>query len=292
MARHLGALHADRFEIAALKKQKMITRLWATAVVLKSCATLKLWNLQGSAIFVRPARQTGTILLDDLDSETVARLAGEGFAPACVVETSPGNFQVWLRLIENKSGKELDSRVVSRAIRHLVEKYAADLNSADWRHYGRLGGFTNRKPAYAKEDGRFPYVLVHAAEGAIAAEGRALLLRAKKEVAEEETHTLDLEDVGFKKGPGIGLHAQRRTALLMRNLDRPWAASPDESILDWMIVCDALEEGWTPAAVSEMLAQRIGLELKHNVTDYVGRTVRKAIHHLAEQKAKGADDPD
>jgi len=287
MERHLGALHGDRFDIGGLLDGSMTMRLWGLERALRNVDTLKAWNLKGAAIYVRPARQTGTVLLDDLDRARIDALTGEGYPPACVVETSPGNFQVWLRLVANEAGKTLDTKVVSRAIRILVERYDADLNSADWRHYGRLGGFTNRKPAYQQADGRFPFVLVHEADGTVAPAGRALLLRAKAELAAEAEHRGLAPKVQTRQGGGMGSHAQRRSAVLMRNLDQPWASDPDESILDWMIVCEALKQGWSPAAVSEMLAQRKDIGQKHNIPDYVGRTVRKAIAHVTGGEKPG-----
>ena len=127
---------------------------------------------------------------------------------------------------------------------------------------------------------RYTYVLVHEADGTVAPEGRALLLRARQELAAEEKHGVLPNRGPAGRGRGMGEHAARRSAVLMRNLDAPWAANPDESILDWMIVCEALKEGSSPAAVSEMLAQRADIHKKHNIPDYVGRTVRKAMAHI------------
>jgi hypothetical protein len=69
------------------------------------------------------------------------------------VETSPGNFQAWL-----KHGEMLDEAVSTRAAKLLAERYGGDLGSgADWRHFGRLAGFTNPKPNRRLASGLQPF---------------------------------------------------------------------------------------------------------------------------------------
>ena len=43
------------------------------------------------------------------------------------------------------------------AAKILAERFGGDPNSADWRHFGRLAGFTNPKPQYRLPNGLFPY---------------------------------------------------------------------------------------------------------------------------------------
>src|SRR5262249_51393338 len=69
-----------------------------------------------------------------------------------------GNYQAWLN-----HGRVLSRNASSAAARSLAQQFGGDLGSADWRHYGRLAGFTNRKEKHRGEDGRFPFVrLIHA----------------------------------------------------------------------------------------------------------------------------------
>jgi RepB DNA-primase from phage plasmid len=55
------------------------------------------------------------------------------FAPTVVLETSPGNFQMWL-----DHGQVLPRDLSTLAARQLALWFDGDLSSADWRHYGRL----------------------------------------------------------------------------------------------------------------------------------------------------------
>src|SRR5208283_981407 len=56
-------------------------------------------------------------------------------------------------------------RTISRKATRLARRFLGDPASADWRHYGRLAGFTNRKEKYRRENGLFPFVLLHEACG-------------------------------------------------------------------------------------------------------------------------------
>ena len=66
-------------------------------------AGLYAWNQLGRkvmkgqrGIYLRRSGESCYTLLDDLTAATLPRLAVEGYAPAAVVEPSPGSFQAWL----------------------------------------------------------------------------------------------------------------------------------------------------------------------------------------------------
>ena len=42
----------------------------------------------------------------------------------------------------------------------MAARYGGDPNSIDWRHFGRLAGFTNRKPQYVDKAERYPFVKI------------------------------------------------------------------------------------------------------------------------------------
>ena len=86
-----------------------------------------------------------------------------GFQPALVVETSPGNFQVWLN-----HGRILFNRTFStQAAKELARRFGGDPSSADWRHFGRLAGFTNQKPKRRLKSGLPPSYVCMNARGAL-----------------------------------------------------------------------------------------------------------------------------
>ena len=58
---------------------------------------LKHHDAHGAHLYIRPTGESAYTLLDDLTAATLASLAPQSYAPAAVVETSPGSFQAWLR---------------------------------------------------------------------------------------------------------------------------------------------------------------------------------------------------
>jgi len=144
----------------------MIPRTWDRDTVLRSILWLRLQNADGRNIYIRPKGEHNLSLVDDLTAEAVKRMKATGFSPAVVVETSPGNFQAWL-----KHPRQLPRDLSTLAARKLAEDFGGDRGAADWRHFGRLAGLTNRKPKYMSETGLFPYVRLIEASGAAYPEG-------------------------------------------------------------------------------------------------------------------------
>src|SRR5467141_4599611 len=159
------AMGAKAFEIGLFDPNAaegaMLPRLWNLDTLIRSVSWLRLKNAEGRHIYIRPAGEHSLSLIDDASIQLVERLKSEGFGPAVVVETSPGNFQAWLR-----HGKILPKHLSTFAARLLASRFGGGLASADWRHYGRLAGFTNRKDKYRKTDGTDQYVRMHEATGA------------------------------------------------------------------------------------------------------------------------------
>jgi hypothetical protein len=100
-------------------------------------------NREGRNIYVRPKGEHDLSMVDDLTADAVSAMKEAGFNPAVIVETSPGNYQAWL-----KHPERLSKEVSTAAARALAEKFGGDRGAADWRHFGRLADFTNRKAKY------------------------------------------------------------------------------------------------------------------------------------------------
>src|SRR5579863_9083075 len=114
----------------------------------------------GAHIYIRPSGQHNLTVLDDLAQESVDRLSADGFEPCAVVETSPGNFQAWL-----KHHRTYETAVSTFIAQELARRYQADPSAADWRRFGRLPGFTNCKPKHRQANGLFPFVLLRSCSG-------------------------------------------------------------------------------------------------------------------------------
>ena len=137
------------------KEPVMLPRSWDSDTLLRSVSWLRHQNRDGRNIYIRPKGEHNLSLVDDLNTEKVQAMKAAGFCPALVIQTSPGNFQAWL-----KHPETLGKEVSTAAARTLAERFGGDRGAADWRHFGRLAGFTNRKEKYRSESGLYPFVLL------------------------------------------------------------------------------------------------------------------------------------
>ena len=160
--RMLVALDAPAYDLGILSNRGMLPGLSNLSAegVLSRLALLKAHNARGAHIYIRPAGEHRFTVLDDLNQNGVDRLAGDGYEPCAVVETSLGNFQAWL-----KHDDVYPAPLSTFVAQTLANRYSADLSAADWRRFGRLPGFTNCKPKYRKSNGLYPYVLLRSATG-------------------------------------------------------------------------------------------------------------------------------
>ncbi|WP_404303496.1 RepB family DNA primase [Alicycliphilus denitrificans] len=158
----LNAMGSQTFDVGVFipSKDMMITKTWDKETVLKSVGYLKYQNQRGAHIYVRPAGEHNLSMIDDLNRGGIETLRKGGVEPAAVVETSPGNFQAWV-----KHHKTLQKDVSTQVSKELASQYGGDPSSADWRHYGRLAGFTNCKPKYQQPNGYYPFVMLREARG-------------------------------------------------------------------------------------------------------------------------------
>jgi hypothetical protein len=176
----LDALGTQCFDIGVKRTDgTMILREgWGAKQVLKSLLWLRRENLNRGHIYVRPAGAHGLSLVDDLKAGALARMKAEGFEPAAVVETSPENFQAWL-----KHGEVLDEAASTRAAQMLAARFGGDLGSADWRHFGRLAGFTNPKPNRRLESGLQPFARLVEAGGQVYGRAAAFIAEVRAALA-------------------------------------------------------------------------------------------------------------
>src|SRR5438445_8670552 len=164
--------------------------LW-TAEQLGSAATVRFLRARKRErcdVYVQPYaddHNAGYILvdLDRTHPAVIERMRANGHDPCVVLQTSPGHLQAWIHL----STSPLEPAVATAVGKHLARMYGGDLASTDWRHLGRLAGFTNQKPARRTPDRYAPWVkIIHAGVGlAPRAEG---LLRSVKQSAQPLWH--------------------------------------------------------------------------------------------------------
>jgi len=198
----LEAMGAAAFDIGVKRFDgtMLLREGWGAKQVLKSLLWLRRENLNRGHIYVRPAGVHGLSLVDDLQADALVRMKAEGFEPAAVVETSPGNLQAWL-----KHGATLDEATGTRAAKLLAQRYGGDPGSADWRHFGRLAGFTNPKPSRRLASGLQPFARLLEATGQIYRQAAMFVAEVKAVMADEtvsKTGGSDTEVAG-RGGPAL-----------------------------------------------------------------------------------------
>jgi hypothetical protein len=178
----LEAMGCERFEIGVLRNDgvMLLREGWSAKEVIKALAWLRHENGAGAHVYVRPAGAHALTLVDDLDEKGVHRLVAEGYEPALVVETSRGNFQAWL-----KHPEVLDERTSTVIAKEVAARFDADSSSADWRHFGRLAGFTNQKLVRRLPSGLAPFVRLREASGETFTRAREIEQTARERLARE-----------------------------------------------------------------------------------------------------------
>jgi RepB DNA-primase from phage plasmid len=160
----LRAMSCERFDLGIRRDAgEMILREGQSAIEIEEAIEwLRHENGKGAHIYVRPTGTHSLSLIDDLTADAIERMRADGFEPAVVVETSPSNFQAWLN-----HGQVLEATMSTRAAKHLAERFGGDPSSADWRHFGRLAGFTNPKRERQLPSGMRPFARLRSATGRV-----------------------------------------------------------------------------------------------------------------------------
>ena len=307
----LAGMGAERYDVGAYDRpsdEMLLRREWTPAQVEASVGWLRKMNAQGRDIYIRPSGSSGLYIVDDSPGATVERMRAEGYAPAAVVETSPGNHQAWVRVSDAPLSKGEGTAVA----RDLAERFGGDLSSANWRHMGRLVGFTNRKEERRQPDGRYPYVRLRDASGDRAVEAPAILARAREQAGQGRRAATD-RAAAAGEGESSRERAERRSAFsrppagagpvsplgreyahrTQRLLERyPNAALTDLHRLDWMVTRDLARAH--PEADKEALMRairegspRIDERKRGHVYDYAERTTRYVLLDPDVERVRG-----
>jgi hypothetical protein len=213
-------------------------------------------------------------------------MRANGHQPCVVLQTSPGHFQAWIQV----SAVCLEPAVATVIAKQLAHIYGGDLASADWRHLGRLAGFTNLKPLRRQGNGYAPWVqLVHAQVG-LATNGPLLVQAAERQIRCAATVTA----AGSLPGPLAGewMVPASCTSSAACDIYQAWLQRlripqrfphPDWSIADKWIAKELLRQGTPVAAIAELLrGGSPGFPRRHaDPQDYLRRTLARALGELA-----------
>jgi hypothetical protein len=234
----LTALDASEYIVRLIHQiQPPINKRLEPTQLLKEIPYYQAKNREGYNIYFRPVGYE-FVLLDDLSREALFELAK--LKPCLLIETSPANYQAWVRLKAIPQSREEALQIC----KELAATLAADMASAEPDHIGRLPGFTNRKPKHRKPDGLFPFVKLH-----------------KWEARESDF------------SPRVGLVGQTNPA----NVHRSKTGDRDRSREDFNLCCMLINQGkpdhfiWQQLEATSQKAKEV-----RRSYDYIGKTIKNA----------------
>lgn len=288
----LKAMDCDSYEVGIRngKTGQMMNRIWTATEIEENLGYLKRMNAKGEDIYIKPApsKNGRFVLVDDVEQAQLDEMTAKGFEPALIVETSPNNHQAWVK-IPTATQQER-----SQAAKILAIGFHGDKNSADWNHYGRLAGFTNRKPEHADAVGRSPYVLVRDSKGREASNGGALLTLAREFVAKNHDNEITAVLQDHEKNQPQPYDGFEKLKYWYRgfvdHLKERFQDAFDFSRADWRASLSLLGKGHETRVVADVVREcSPGIEIRKGVgvDDYVTNTVYKAAI-WRELKAQGA----
>ncbi len=276
VSRQIAVMGSSVFEVGLFKpdapppQPTMVPRAWDADTLLRSVTWLRRENREGRNIYIRPKGEHDLSLVDDLTNTALEAMKEAGFNPSLVVETSPGNFQAWLRHAE-----PLDRELSTATARALAEKFGGDRGAADWRHFGRLAGFTNRKVKYQDADtGLYPFVRLIEIRHRVYPEATHFIAEMRRALEQRAKEAKELRERAGAGRPRDRAHLKSIEAF--RN-DAKYGG--DGTRIDLAYAIYAVSNGVSETEVSNAIRSRDlshkGDEKRRN--DYVDRTIRKAV---------------
>jgi len=222
---------------------------------------LRARNRDGYDVYFQPyvaGCNAGYILidLDQAKADVLEAMRTHGHQPCVVVETSLGHLQAWVHV----STQPLPPRIASAIGRELARLYHGDPASTDWRHVGRLAGFTNQKPHRRLPSGLAPWVMLRSAASGLARHSSSLLQSAwrslpllaavpRRPLPEAIPPRPTLQVVAVPGAVAVYQSWLHRLGILQR------FPHPDWSIVDLWIAKELLWSGLPAAEVKTILQQ-------------------------------------
>jgi hypothetical protein len=293
-------LHAVRRQLAAMPNEfyfiRLIhhstrrvcpgERLWDAGQLVRGSVVrfLRARNCQGYDVYLLPYAEdynAGYILLD-LDHappRILELMRANGHEPCVMLQTSPGHLQAWIRICTTP----LEPALATAIGKQLAHTYGGDLASSDWRHLGRLAGFTNQKLARRTVRGYAPWVKIVEARAVLASAAQDLLHSATQLIAQQSAAVRDtpycLSHVGH---PSTTITAHGAARVYQRWTER-WRIrerfpQPDWSIVDLWLARKLLAIHISAAQVETILRLGSPHFPRHHgdPEDYVRRTLARA----------------
>lgn len=220
------------------------------------------------------------ILVDDLTKEKLELFLADGYSPAVILESSPGNYQAILNVPKLHGG--FDKETANRLMRELNEKYGDPKISAAV-HPHRIPGTHNNKAKHRRPDGTFPEVKLISARKRICAKAlersRSLAKAIEKEIKETEA-AKRYARYKPRENDGRSLSPYEAYMCHAEDLIAHYGSISDWSRLDAMIAVRMYVTGYSEAERADAIAQGakdirpLPEKGKHHWPSYGARTAK------------------
>jgi hypothetical protein len=230
--------------------------LWSVAPSCNQIGYLKAMNARGYHIFMKPEDERRFLLLDDIPENRLKRQKEhDRFKPGrLVVETSPGNFQIWIKAGRNMSNPEK---------RYWIRYFNADSACDPNFRWGRCPGFRNRKDKY-EHDGQYPLSRL------IWVDWKYIAKLPKVDIAKEE-----------KAPPKVLVRIKRENRKMTTPIKRSDYDRGGESETDFSYALALLRRGFDIDEIKDRLLSERGDWTHHKgekrQAAYLERTVKRAL---------------
>ena len=298
--RYVYAVQAERVRVTCMRmsengekrafildKKNGETRGFSPREALARMDEMRRIQSRGENIYYTPLSQDRHhILIDDMSAQSVNKLRADGFQPAVILLSSPGNFQCILTI--PKLGTEFDRQVGNR-ITELLNRRYGDKNLSGCIHPHRAPGFENRKPKHRREDGGYPEVKLIAAARVECPKALALSQQLSSNLEKEDRKARERAarvrtDTSFVGSPGSPIAAYHAH---FNDIHRHMAVE-DASRVDAMIAIRMRATGHSQADIAAAIEQcapaiRNG-EKRRNWRDYAERTANYAFGFAGDRE--------
>lgn len=239
---------------------------WIVKPESRNIAYLKAENANGRHIIIKPDPQIEPfyMLADDLTNSLITRhhrLPSRVFKHGrMVVETSPGNYQVWIHS---------DRALTIYEKRYWLKKLHSDPGADPHNRWGRCPGFRNRKNKHRTGAGQYPLA---------------------KLIWVDWKHNANIPEIKmseFVREKEIFLSHQPRGEVCQRNIftrsrSRSHYEKGDDSATDFAYALSLFRQGFSSSEVSQKIVAERHNWKNHATTEkrlkYLNRTLTKACH--------------
>ena len=197
LEKYLAAVKADRVRVTCLRmmedgsrkafvldKQGGMSKGFTPEELHAHMPEMLRLQRRGENIYYTPLSEgRHHILIDDMSKDSLEKLYADGFRPAVVLESSPGNYQCVLTIpkLQSPHNREVGNRLTEQ-----LNKQYGDPKLSGGIHPHRAPGFANFKPKHRLKNGNYPRARLLQAEKKECAKALELSRRIERECAAAE----------------------------------------------------------------------------------------------------------